>query len=199
MSGHSRWSQIKHKKGITDQKRGQLFSKLLNAVAIAAKGEPNLEFNPRLRDAIEKAKASKVPQENILRAIQRASENKNLEELLIEAYGPEGAAILIEAVSDNKNRTIAEVKKILSEHNAKLAEPGSVSWAFEQTQINADQEVGKRRLDISVNQRVNQRQSALKWQAKFKQEISAEARVKLQALVEVLENHDDVGGVYTNA
>ncbi|MEK9186468.1 MAG: YebC/PmpR family DNA-binding transcriptional regulator, partial [Patescibacteria group bacterium] len=98
MSGHNKWSQIQHKKGVVDKKRGATFSKLLNAVSIAARSGPNPDFNPRLRSVIEKAKENKVPQENIERAISKASENKNLEELTIEAYGPEGSALIIEAI-----------------------------------------------------------------------------------------------------
>jgi len=183
MSGHSRWKTIKHKKEATDQKRGKIFSKLLNAVAIAAKAEQNPEFNPRLRTAIQKAKENKVPQDNIDRAIKRSSESKDLEELIIEAYGPEGVAILIEAVTDSKNRAIAEVKKILSDHNAKFAESGSVQWAFAH---NADQRGAD--ADLRGN-----------WEAKFRQEISDDAKVKLQALIKELEKHDDVQEVYANA
>ncbi len=175
MSGHSKWKTIKHKKEASDQKRGQIFSKLINAISIAARTESNPQFNARLRAAIEKAKENKVPQENIERAIKRASEDKNLEELIIEAYGPEGAAILIEVITDNKNRTIAEIKKILSDNNAKFAEAGSVRWAFEAV----GGEDG--------------------WQAKFKQEISADAKEKLISLISELENRDDVQKVYTNS
>ncbi|MEK7555567.1 MAG: YebC/PmpR family DNA-binding transcriptional regulator [Patescibacteria group bacterium] len=173
MSGHSHWAGIKHKKGTTDQKRGQLFSKLLKAVTIAAKQEPSPQFNPRLRTTIEKARENNVPQDNIERAIKRASEiGKNLEELIIEAYGPEGVAILIEAATDNRNRTVAEIKKILNEQNAKWADPGSVQWAFENK--NGD------------------------WQAKFKQSASNETKEKLKNIIAELENHDDIQKVHTN-
>lgn len=173
MSGHSKWSQIKHKKGVADQKRGALFSKLLNAVAIAARDNPNLQFNPSLRAAVERAKENQVPLENIERAVKKASENKNLEELIIEAYGPDGAAILIEAITDSRNRTISEIKKILGDHNAKFAEQGSVLWAFEKI---AD---GR--------------------QAKFKQEISEDAKEKIQTLIAELENRGDVQKIYENS
>lgn len=173
MSGHSHWAGIKHKKEITDKKRGVLFSKLLNAVAVAAKNEPNPQFNPRLRTAVEKAESNNVPLANIERAIKKASETKNLEELTIEAYGPGGAALIISAISDNKNRSISEIKKILTDNSAKIAEPGSVLWAFEQP-------------------------TAGEWQAKFKQEISADDKTKLEGLIGELENHDDVQSVYTN-
>ena len=113
----------------------KVFSKLLALISAAAKTEPNPNFNPRLRTAIATAKEMAVPQDNIERAIKKASEaDNNLEELIFEAYGPGGIAILIEAVSDNKNRAVQEIKTILKDHNGKWAETGSVQWAFE----NAD-------------------------------------------------------------
>mgnify|MGYP001570347757 CR=1 FL=1 len=175
MSGHSHWAGIKHKKELTDQKRGKTFSKLLNAIAIAAKKETNPQFNPRLRTAILKAKENKVPQDNIDRAVKRASEVKDLEELVMEAYGPEGSAILIEAVTDNRNRTISEVKKVLLDAGAKWAEPGSVQWAF------------------------NPPSGEKGWEAKFKQEFSGEAKGKINELVEKIKEHDDIQEVYTNS
>lgn len=183
MSGHSHWAGIKHKKEITDQKRGKVFSRLLSAISIAAKTEPNPDFNPRLRTAIEKAKEASVPADNIERAIERASETgQNLEELTFEAYGPGGVAILIEATSDNRNRTVAEIKKILNECGGKWAEAGSVRWAFE---LNAD----SRRLDADQRGR---------WIAKFPQELSDGDKTKLEELTGALEEHDDVQRVYTN-
>ncbi|MEK7077138.1 MAG: YebC/PmpR family DNA-binding transcriptional regulator, partial [Patescibacteria group bacterium] len=104
MAGHSHWKQIKVQKGAADQKRGRVFSKLLAAVSIAAKSEANPQFNPRLRAAVAKAKENQVPQENIDRAIKKASEkNENLEEIRMECYGPGGAAIIAEAITDNSN------------------------------------------------------------------------------------------------
>ena len=126
MSGHNKWQQIKHKKGIADQKRAVSFSKLLAAVAAAARTSPHPEANPRLRAAIDRAKKENVPSENIERALKRSAEAKDLEELVIEAYGPEGAAIFIECVTDSRNRTVSELKHLLSEMGAKFAEQGSV-------------------------------------------------------------------------
>src|SRR3990167_1562402 len=105
MSGHNKWSQIQHKKGRADKERSAVFTKLLAAISIAAKSEPKPDFNPRLRAVIEKAKENNVPQENIERAINKASEEKSLEEVIIEAYGPEGTQIIIEGITDNTNRT----------------------------------------------------------------------------------------------
>ncbi len=173
MSGHNKWSQIKNQKGATDKKRGQLFSKLLKAISIAARTEPNPDYNPRLRSVMEKAKESNVPLENIERAIHKSGEEKNLEEVVIEAYGPEGAALIIEGITDNKNRTVAEVKHILSEHNGKIAHPGSVLWSFNQN----DQKV---------------------WIPKFPQAISESAAIELNNLVSALDEHDDVQRITTN-
>lgn len=131
MAGHSHWAGIKHKKAITDAKRAKSFTKLLKAIAIAAKDEPNSEFNPRLRTAILKAREAQVPADTIQRAIDKAAANKEtLEALLFEAYGPGGIGMLIEAITDNRNRTIAEVKSTLNKNNGKIATPGSVVWAF---------------------------------------------------------------------
>jgi YebC/PmpR family DNA-binding regulatory protein len=176
MSGHSKWAGIKHEKGITDKKRGVLFSKLLKSITAAAKVEPNPDFNPRLRDCIRQAKDSLVPADNIERAIKKASDGTlSTDELLFEAYGPGGSAILIEAITDNRNRTIPQIKKILDDSGGKWAESGSVLWAF--------------------GQNTNTRE----WVAKFPVEISREDKEKIAALVEALEEHEDVQRVATNA
>lgn len=175
MAGHSKWKQIKHKKSATDQKRSRLFSKLLKAISVAARQESNPQFNPRLRTTIEKARAGNVPQDNIDRAVNKALENKDLEDLIIEAYGPGGSALLISAITDNGNRTVSEIKKILNDAGAKFAEPGSVRWAFE----------------ASIPEQTE-------WQAKFKQEIGAEDKIKLEILIQELESRDDTQKVYTN-
>lgn len=176
MAGHSHWAGIKHKKGTTDQKRGQLFSKLLSAVSAAAKSESNPQLNARLQATVERAKEYKVPHDNIDRAIRRASEDKDLEELILEAYGPEGIALLIEAITTSKNRTIADIKKILADHGGKWAEPGSVTWAFDQ--IRAEEGVA--------------------WKEKFPQHVSESARARINELIHALVGHDDVQEVYTN-
>ncbi len=173
MSGHSHWAGIKHKKGATDQKRGVVFSKLLMAITIAAKLEPNPDFNPRLRTTIQKARENNVPAENIERAIKRAGEaGQNIEEAILEAYGPGGVALFIEATTDNTNRTVPEVKKILSDHGGKWAEPGSVRWAFES--------------------------QGGELAAKFKQPISQEDRIALEKLIEAILEQNDVQKVHTN-
>jgi len=135
MSGHSHARTIKHQKTITDQKRGQMFSKMARVISVAVKeGGPNQETNSKLRVAIETARSLNMPKENVERAIKQATgggEEVNLEEVLFEAYGPGGIAIIIEGITDNKNRTLGEVKQVLNQNNGKLVGEGSVKWMFE--------------------------------------------------------------------
>ncbi|MDP3947174.1 MAG: YebC/PmpR family DNA-binding transcriptional regulator [bacterium] len=196
MSGHSKWKQIKHQKGAADIKRGQLFSKLLKAITIAAKSDPNPQFNPRLRTTILKAKEGNVPADNIERAIRHASEKSEaLEELLLEGYGPGSAAMIVTAITDNSNRTIPELKKIFSDHEAKWASPGSVCWSFTPP-TGLPSEAGQR---SGLSAQSEFAPDGTEWQAKFPQVISAEDKEKLDALTRALEEHSDVQRVFTNA
>ena len=134
MSGHSKWANIQHRKGRQDKKRGKLFSKLIREVTVAAKYGTDPSANPRRRAAIDKAKSQSMPKENIDRAISRGSgeeEGFNFEEVTYEGYGPGGAAILIECMTDNRNRTVAEVRHALSKFGGNLGSDGSVSYLFE--------------------------------------------------------------------
>lgn len=134
MSGHSHWATIKHKKAISDLKKGAIFSKLAREIEIAARSGGNPDFNPKLRVAIEKAKEAKMPTENIERAIKRGTgelAGEKLEEVLYEAYGPGNIAIIIEGITDNKNRTLNEIKHILQSFNGKLVSEGAIRWMFE--------------------------------------------------------------------
>jgi YebC/PmpR family DNA-binding regulatory protein len=134
MSGHSKWSSIKHKKAATDAKRGNLFTRFIRELTIAARsggGDP--EANSRLRHAIEGARAVNMPSDNIKKAIQRGTgelEGVNYEEFSYEGYGPGGVAILADAMTDNKNRTVSEVRHVFSKYNGNLGEQGCVSWMF---------------------------------------------------------------------
>ena len=136
MSGHSHFSSIKHKKAIADSKRSKIFSKVSQEIAVAVRegGGANPETNDKLKLAIEKAKKWNLPKENIERALKRGSgeagEDK-LETVIFEAYGPGKTALIIEGITDNKNRTLGEIKQILNKHNGKLANEGSVKWMFE--------------------------------------------------------------------
>src|SRR3989338_340113 len=134
MSGNSHWAGIKHKKGLADAKRSQLFSKLARELTIAAKeGGSDPMTNPRLRTVIEKARVANMPTENVERALKRAAGEGvgQLQEMLIEAYGPGGIALLISVITDNKNRTIGEIKQLLQRNLGKVVEGGAVRWMFE--------------------------------------------------------------------
>ena len=175
MAGHSHWSGIKHKKAVTDAARAKSFSKHLKAIAAAARTESNPDFNPRLRTAITKAREDHVPAETIERALTKARQSPDeLEELLFEAYGPEGIALLIEVATDNRNRAIAEVKSILNKREGKLAASGSVQWAF------TKQDDGS-------------------WLPQFPQEVTEEGARALDYLVTGLEELEDVQDVITSA
>ncbi len=139
MSGHSKWSTIKRKKGAVDAKRGKLFTKLIKEITISARdGGGDVKANPRLRLAVDNAKAANMPMDNIDRAIKKATgelEGVNYVELTYEGYGPSGVAILIECVTDNKNRTVAEVRHLLSKYGGSMGETGSVAWMFDRKGI----------------------------------------------------------------
>jgi YebC/PmpR family DNA-binding regulatory protein len=136
MSGHSKWSSIKHKKAAADAKRGQQFTKLARAITVAAReggGDP--DANPALATAIQKARDASMPKDNIQRAVDRGTgagaDAQAIERVVFEGYGPGGAAILVEALTDNRNRTSAEVRHAFTKHGGSLGEPGSVAWIFE--------------------------------------------------------------------
>ena len=135
MSGHSKWSTIKRKKGALDAKRGKIFSRLIKEITIAARiGGGNPEGNSRLRTAIAAAKAENMPKDNIERAIKKGTgeiEGGSLEEIVYEGYGPAGVAVLVNILTDNKNRTSGEIRHIFAKHNGNLGETGCVSWLFD--------------------------------------------------------------------
>lgn len=176
MAGHNKWTQIKRQKAITDSKKSKVFSKYAKTIALAARKGDNPETNFELRAVIDNARAENMPNENIERAIAKGS-GKNgeaqLESARYEAYGPGGTAIIIDVITDSKNRTVAEIKHLLTEHNAKFAEQGSVLWAFEIT----TQKVAPK---ITV-------------------ELSPTDKEALEKLVEALSDLDDTQEVYTNA
>jgi len=169
MSGHNKWSQIKHRKGAQDAKKSVVFSKLLALISIAAKPDPNPDTNARLRALVEKARSENVPNDNINRAISRAKEDKDLKEFTFECIGPEGVAIIVDGITDNSNRTLQEMRALCQELGAKPADPGSLMWAFENRK------------------------------PKFPQEISVAAKESLQNLLAAFEEHDDVQRVISSA
>jgi len=133
MSGHSKWATIKHKKAALDSKRGKVFTRVIKEISIAARGGGDPDANPRLRTAILAAKAASMPQENIKRAIMRGTgelEGTQIEEVMFEGYGPGGAAVLVDVATDNRNRTVSEIRHVFSKNGGNLGEPGSVAWMF---------------------------------------------------------------------
>jgi YebC/PmpR family DNA-binding regulatory protein len=133
MSGHSKWATIKHKKGALDAKRGKIFTRLIKEISIAAKSGGDPDTNPRLRTAIAAAKAENMPADNIKRAIQRGTgelPGATYEEFSLEGYGPGGVAILIDINTDNRNRTVSEIRHVFQKNGGNMAEAGAVSWMF---------------------------------------------------------------------
>ncbi len=176
MSGHSKWHSIKHKKASADAKRGKLFTRLIKEISVAARlGGGDVEANPRLRGAVQTAKGANMPQDNTKRAIMKGTgelPGQIYESFSYEGYGPGGVAVLIEVLTDNKNRTVAELRRIFSKQGGNLAETGSVQWMFE------------RKGSIAINQ----------------EEISEEQllEIVLEAGAEDLESQEDIFNVYTS-
>ncbi len=135
MSGHNKWSSIKHKKGAVDAKRGKIFSRIIKEISVAARmGGGDVGTNTRLRTAVNTAKAQNMPKDNIARAIKRGTgelEGVNYEEMTYEGYGPGGVAVMVSILTDNKNRAVAEVRHTFTKHNGNLGETGCVSWLFD--------------------------------------------------------------------
>ncbi|MEP7353675.1 MAG: YebC/PmpR family DNA-binding transcriptional regulator [Acidobacteriota bacterium] len=134
MSGHSKWATIKHKKAATDAKRGKIFTRLIKEIMIAARGGGDVDMNPRLRTAVVAAKAVSMPADNIKRAIMRGTgelEGATIEEYTYEGYGPGGAAVIVEVATDNKNRSVSEIRHAFSKQGGNMGEVGSVAWMFE--------------------------------------------------------------------
>lgn len=176
MSGHNKWSKIKNKKAVTDAKRAQVFSKLVRFVSVESKKAKGDINSPGLRAAIGKARAENVPNDNIERAIKKGigADAGEMEQITYECYGPGGCAIIIEALTDNRNKAAQEIKHILTKNGFALAAPGSASWAFTK---NLGGE----------------------WSPNTKIVIPEEDGSKLQQLIDELEDNDEVQEVYTNA
>jgi YebC/PmpR family DNA-binding regulatory protein len=172
MSGHSKWSQIKHRKGISDQKKAQVFSKVSKKISIAARDGTDPVSNYRLQAIIEEARALNMPKENIERAIKRAGEKEAtaLNEVMIHAMGPGSIAMIIEAITDSKNRTINEIKNILSKNDSKMVPENSLNWMFDKN-----------------------------WNPITQVEVSDPAiQEKIDKLFEELDSNDDIENVHTN-
>lgn len=175
MSGHNKWSKIKHKKAATDAQKSKIFSKLAKLILNESKNARGDVNSPGLKSAIEKAKKANMPSDNIERAVKKGADDNsaNMEQVVYEAYGPGGVAMMIDALTDNRNKTAQEVRHLLTKNGLSIAEIGSASWAFNK--------VGGEFIPQTMT------------------EISDTDGEKLSKIIEELEDNDDVQEVYTNA
>lgn len=175
MSGHNKWSKIKHKKAATDAQKSKIFSKIVRLISVESKRSGGDKNDPGLRAAIDKAREVNMPSDNIERAIKKGAggDSSQMEALTYEAYGPGGCAIIIEALTDNRNKAVAEIKHTLSKNGARLAEIGAASWAF--TKTNSE------------------------WVPNTSIPISEADGSALERIIEELEDCDEVQDVFTNA
>lgn len=235
MSKHSKWAKIKHAKGAEDAKRGQVFTKLGRAIAIAARKGADPARNAALRMAIEAARAANMPKDTIDRAVARAAggEGAVIEEVAYEGFGPGGTVLLIVGTTDNRNRTTAEIRHLLSKGGGSLGASGSTAWMFEKKGVlrvptpaeNADgftlslidlgaEDVRDEDNGLTVfvpperfdafradfeKQKVTVEYAEIEFVPKDRMSVAEDVRAKLDNLIEILESHDDVQSVYTNA
>jgi YebC/PmpR family DNA-binding regulatory protein len=177
MSGHNKWSKIKNKKAVTDAAKSKIFSKMARLISTASRQVKGDTTSPILRAVIDKARENNMPTDNIERAVKKGagSDAEALEAITYEAYGPGGSALVIEALTDNRNKAAQEVKFILSKHGFALAAPGAAIWAFKREAATND------------------------WQPTTTIPLSEDDGKKLEALIEELEDNDEIQDVYTNA
>ena len=191
MSGHNKWSQIKQKKGKTDAKRSQIFAKYAKLITNEARAAKGNKDAPALRTAVERARKENMPNDNIERAIKKATEGGGaaLEAIMYEGYGPGGVALLVEVLTDSRNRSSNELKFLFSEHGGNLASPGAAVWAFEKVEHNAN----------TTNTDANAANEDSRWKATTTVPLEDADLEKLDKLVEALEANEDVQEVITNA
>src|SRR5215207_2821790 len=199
MSGHSKWSSIKHKKGAADAKRGKLFTKLARAITVAARdGGGDVDANPALALAVQKARDASMPKDNIQRAIDRGTgaggDAQAIESVTYEGYGPGGAAIMAEALTDNRNRTGAEVRHAFERHGGSLGEPGSVAWQFENRGVILID--GERYTLEEAGVEVQSAEPSMEPKATVV--VGESDAPALLRLMDALEEHDDVDSVQAN-
>jgi YebC/PmpR family DNA-binding regulatory protein len=236
MSGHSKWATIKHKKAATDAKRGKLFTTVIKEITIAARSGGDPDSNARLRTAIIAAKAVSMPSDNITRAIKRGTgelEGAQIEEVMFEGYGPGGAAVMVACVTDNRNRTVAEMRHAFSKQGGNLGEVGSVAWMFDrksQVFIDKEKATEEKLMDFALEAGADDvKDSGDNWELVSSPDVHhgildalqkagipfTEASIAMipqnpmkvdgkhaagmLRLIDVLEDHDDVQHLYTNA
>ncbi|MCX5680047.1 MAG: YebC/PmpR family DNA-binding transcriptional regulator [Candidatus Omnitrophica bacterium] len=194
MSGHSKWATIKHKKAATDAKRGQMFTKLIKEITVAARNGGNPDTNPRLRSAIDRGKEASMPADNIDRAIKKgtgALEGVSYEDITLEGYGPGGVAIYVEGLSDNKNRTTSDVRTIFSKNGGNMAGAGSYGVKTPP----ADFYKVKKALE---DRKIKTESAEVTMIPKSTVKVAGDEAKKVINLVNSIEEHDDVQNVYAN-
>lgn len=234
MAGHSKWANIKHRKAAQDAKRGKVFTKIIREIVVAAReGGPNPEDNPALRSVMDKALTANMKKDTIEKAIARGvggNDGDNFEALTYEGYAPNGVAILVKCLSDNKNRTVSEVRHAFSKHGGNLGTDGSVAYLFKHMgqlfiEQGSEEEVMEAALEAGADDVVTHEDSfeiqtdpgqyldvkkalteagfevegEVSWVPDIEVEVDAETAEKVQKLIDVLEDYDDVQNVYTNA
>jgi transcriptional/translational regulatory protein YebC/TACO1 len=215
MSGHSKWSKVKHQKAVTDVQKGKIFSKMAKIITVNARGGGDPETNSGLRMAIEKARSANMPRDNIERAIKKGTGElggEKIEEIFYEAYGPNGIALIIKTITDNKNRTISEIKNILGKHSGRLGETGSVKWMFEERGVLELKIAEKDNLDIQTKpaelnnvknnleeKKIKVESVNLEWAPKDPVKIEDEkSKAQIEKLFEALDEQDDIQEIYSN-
>jgi transcriptional/translational regulatory protein YebC/TACO1 len=173
MSGHNKWSKVKNKKAVTDARKGKVYTKMAKVIGMELRKANGDAKAAGVQTAVKKARELNVPNENIERALKKNDNTAQMESIMYEAYGPGGVALMIEALTDNRNKAAGEIKHILTENGSALAAPGSASWAFEKTLEG--------------------------YMPKMMTEVSEEDGFKLDKLIEELEDNDEVQEIYTNA
>jgi transcriptional/translational regulatory protein YebC/TACO1 len=214
MAGHSKWANIQHRKGAQDKKRGKLFTKLIREITVAAKmGGGDIASNPRLRMAVDKAKGQSMPKDNIERAIKRGSgdlDGAEFQEIRYEGYGPGGSAVMVDCLTDNLNRTVAEVRHAFSKFGGNLGTDGSVNYLFNhvgQLMFDGDQSIEvltdpndfEEVRDKIIATGLEPENAELTMRASTNAELDAKAAASMIKLLEMLDDLDDVQQVYSNA
>jgi YebC/PmpR family DNA-binding regulatory protein len=203
MSGHSKWATIKHKKGALDAKRGKIFTRVIKEIMIAARSGGDPAMNPRLRTAVTAAKAVSMPADNIKRAIMRGTgelEGGQIDEIMFEGYGPGGAAVLVMVATDNRNRTVSDIRHIFSKQGGNLGEQGSVAWMFErksQILIEGDK-ASDAVLEAITKAGIPTASAEIGMVPKNLLKLEGKNASGMLRLSEALEEHDDVQNVYSN-
>ncbi|OLD16775.1 MAG: transcriptional regulator [Acidobacteriales bacterium 13_1_40CM_3_55_5] len=215
MSGHSKWATIKHKKGALDAKRGKIFTRLIKEISIAAKNGGDPDTNPRLRGAIVAAKAENMPADNIKRAIQRGTgelPGATYEEFSLEGYGPGGVAVLLDINTDNRNRTVSEIRHVFGKNSGNMAEAGAVSWMFhkkgdivipktadgENWEVLTEPSVYEAVLEAVKKAGITPTSSSVAMIPQNYIKLEGQQATQMIRLVEALEEHDDVQNVHSN-